>query len=436
VTFELFDLVSDLPEPVQQVEAYSSGAIQAEDGTLWFATRNGAVRIDPARISRNPLPPPVSIRSAVADGKRYSVSADPTLPALTKSLKIEYAALSLSIPERVKFRYKLEGWNKEWHDAGTAREAFFTNLAPRKYSFHVTACNNSGVWNETGATFNFTVLPAWYQTDSFLAFGFLVALLIFSTLYRLRLRQVAKAISARFDERLVERTRIAREIHDTFLQTIQGSKLVVDDALDAPTDSVRMQRAMEQLSVWLGQATEEGRAALRSLRSSATETNDLADAFRRALEECRIQSSIEPSLSIVGRPREMHPIVRDEVYRIGYEAIHNACAHSQGTQLRVELIYATDLSLRIGDNGRGMDRAVADRGKEGHFGLQGMRERAARILSTLRIASFLDSGTEIELIVPGKVIYRRATLDSQGPPAVIKPLLKRFGWLAKLTKSD
>lgn len=155
-------------------------------------------------------------------------------------------------------------------------------------------------------------------------------------------------MSARFDERLAERTRVARELHDTFLQTVQGSKMVKD-----PADQARMMRAMEQLSTWLERATEEGRAALNSLRTSTTERNDLADAFRRAIDECRRESSMEISFSVKGGARQMHPVVRDEIYRIGYEAIRNACAHSGGDRVNVALEYAHDLTLRISDNGTG-----------------------------------------------------------------------------------
>jgi signal transduction histidine kinase/ligand-binding sensor domain-containing protein len=428
VTFELFDLVSDLPEPIQKKgEVYSSGAMQADDGNLWFATRNGAVRLDPAHIYRNPLPPPVVIRSVIADNKIYSAFSSPALPALTENLLVDYTALSLSIPERVRFRYKLENWDKDWHEAGNRREAFFTHLAPGKYSFRVTASNNDGVWNDTGATLSFTVAPAWYQTKWFLALCVVAGLVIFWILYRLRLRQMAKAMSTRFDERMAERIRVARDLHDTVLQTIQGSKLVADDALDPSTDPARMRRAMEQLSVWLGRATEEGRAALNSLRTSATERNDLAEAFRRAIEECRMQSSMESSFSVVGTVSEMHPIVRDEVYRIGYEAIRNACVHSQASRLQVELTYAQDLALRVSDNGVGIDPQVADGGKKGHFGLQGMRERAVRIVGKLTVTSSAASGTEVKLVVPGGIIYRTITSGRRGLTAEVKSVLKRIG---------
>jgi signal transduction histidine kinase len=304
------------------------------------------------------------------------------------------------------FRYLLEGRDKDWEDPGLRREAFYSDLRPGNYRFRVIASNNDGVWNKTGATLDFKVAAAWYQTIWFRSLCFILGLLLLWAIYRLRVRQMAGTMKARFDERLAERTRIARDLHDTFLQTIQGSKLVADDALSATTDLPRMRQAMEKLSGWLGRATEEGRAALNSLRTSTTQVNDLADALRRALEESRIHSSMEVSLRVAGQIQEMHPIVRDEVYRIGYEAIRNACVHSQATQLSVELSYAQDLSLRIRDNGFGIDPDIVRRGKQGHFGLQSMRERAERIMGKFSVDSSAGSGTEITLIVPGGIIYR------------------------------
>jgi len=216
-----------------------------------------------------------------------------------------------------------------------------------------------------------------------------------------------KLIELRLEERVSERTRITRELHDTFLQTIQGSKLVADDALELSTDPIRMRRAMEQLSVWLGRGMLEGRAALNSLRATTTQTNDLAEALQRLTEHGVIPGSMEVTFSVVGVALKMNPIVRDEIYRIGYEAIRNACTHSGASQLRVELRYANDLALRVADNGTGIDPAIADRGKDGHFGLQGMRERAARIGGKLRLVSSSNSGTEIHLVVPGGIIFRK-----------------------------
>jgi len=181
---------------------------------------------------------------------------------------------------------------------------------------------------------------------------------------------------------------------------------------------------MEQLSDWLGQAAQEGRVALNSLRISTTEGNDLAEALRRATEECRMQSPVEVSFSVVGNAKQVHPVVRDEVYRIGYEAIRNACMHSRGSRLEVGLKYTQDLAVRVSDNGIGIDPSVADRGKDGHYGLQGMRERAARIGGKFTIVSSADSGTEITIVVPGGIVYRKA---GGTPFAKIKAILRRMG---------
>jgi signal transduction histidine kinase len=198
---------------------------------------------------------------------------------------------------------------------------------------------------------------------------------------------------------------VARELHDTLVQTVHGSKLVADDALET-SDPVRMRRALEQLTVWLARATDEGRAALNVLRTSITARNGLAEAYRRAMEDCVQWGSTKPSFSVVGKARDVHPVVRDEVYRIGYEAIRNACMHSRGSRVEVLLSYTQDLSIRITDNGIGIDPAIADWAKDGHFGLQGMRERAVRIGGKLNVISSADSGTEITVIVPGGIAFQ------------------------------
>jgi signal transduction histidine kinase len=271
---------------------------------------------------------------------------------------------------------------------------------------------------------DFSVAPAWYQTNWFLLLCVLTGTLLVWGLYRLRVRQIARILAVRFDERLAERTRMARELHDTFLQTIQGSKLVAEHALKSSDDHVRMVRAMEQLADWLGRATEEGRAALNSLRTSTTQRNDLADALRRATEECGTQSPMEVSFSVVGDAKEMHPVVRDEVYRIAYEAIRNACAHSRARRLDVALTYAQDLSLRVSDDGVGIDPSIADRGRDGHFGLQGMRERADRIGGKLTVVSSANSGTEITVVVPAGIVFKNL---SASPFERLHSILKRHG---------
>jgi signal transduction histidine kinase len=413
VAAKIFDVL-DGAQPASG-EVNQPRAARSSDGRLWFVTDRFVQMIDPARDYTNVIAPPVHIENLVADHKSYNSQTSLNLPPLQGELEIDYTALSFIVPRKVNFRYKLEGHDVEWQEAGTRREAFYNNLGPGTYRFRVIAANNDGVWNLDGATLDFNIAPRWHQTTWFRISFLLAIALVIWMLYRLRIRQISRAISARFDERLAERTRLARDLHDTFLQTIQGSKMVADDALDEASSPARMRHAIEQLSVWLGQATEEGRTALNSLRSSTTEKNDLAEGFRRATEDKLTNGSTAVAFSVIGEAKEMHPIVRDEVYRIGYEAIRNAYMHSGASRLEVELRYAQNLSVTVRDNGVGIDPAVVKAGKEGHFGLQGMRERAERIDGKLTIRSSPTSGTEITVVVPGRFVFRnpRATVSER-----------------------
>jgi len=385
--------------------AFQPHTSRSPDGRLWFANQNVVQMIDPNHLEVNSLPPPVHIEQIVADRVNYS-AGDPTpLPALTRDLEIDYTALSFVVPQKVRFRYRLENHDPDWQEPGTRRQAFYSDLPPGKYRFRVIACNNDGVWNEKGATLDFSIAPMWYQMASFRILCFVSFIIIGSILYRMRIQQVAKTIGIRFDERLSERTRMARELHDTFIQTIQGSKLVVDDGLEEPQDPEKMRRALGQVSGWLDQAIEEGRAALNSLRLSTTLKNELAPALRRAAEGGVVPDGMTVSVSVIGNARELHPIVRDELYRIGNEAIQNAKIHSHGSRLSIDLTYGYDLKLHVGDNGIGIDPDYAISGREGHHGLQGMRERAARIKGRLTILSSTESGTHISVVVPGSVSF-------------------------------
>jgi len=241
---------------------------------------------------------------------------------------------------------------------------------------------------------------------------FLSGILIW-LIHQIRVKQLARSIAVRFDERMAERTRPAQDLHDILLQTILASKRLADDGLDEVADEESLRSTIRRISHWLTQATQEGRAALNSPRVSLTLRNDLAEAFQHAAEDCTHRQPMEVSTDVVGDSREMHPIARDEIYCIGYEAIRNACLHSGGTRLTVQLTYAQDFSLCVRDDGAGMEERVAEVGKEGHFGLRGMRERAARVAGQLSITSTAASGTEIKLRVPGKLIFRRKMKNAQ-----------------------
>jgi signal transduction histidine kinase len=381
-------------------------AVEGTDGRLWFATDTSIFSIDPAHLHRNIVPPNIVIQSVTTDGKTYHSAADLKLPKGTVALRVDYVGLSLTQAEKVRYRYLLDGVDKDWQDVGTRHQAFYTNLQPGHYQFHVTASNNDGVWNKGGATLAFEIPPAFVQTRWFVALCMIVAGIVIALLFLLRVRQISARMRERLEAQLAERTRVARELHDTLLQTLHGSKLVADDALDKSTDPANMHQAMKRLSIWLGKAIQEARTALSSMRVSTAQNNDLPDSFQRAAEECRVFGSMEVNFSVAGEVREMHPVIRDEIYRIGYEAIHNACRHSKGARLDIAISYSRNFSLRIKDDGHGFDPAAAELDPKGHFGLQGMRERAIRIGGKLTVVSSPDSGAEIDLIVPGSNVFR------------------------------
>jgi signal transduction histidine kinase/ligand-binding sensor domain-containing protein len=402
VTIRTFDAVDGVRPSVTPFAA----SARSRDGALWFANSLSLQVFDPERLARNAIPPPVHIEQVVADRTTYAAHSALRLPPLTRDLQIDYVGLSFVAPQKVRFRYRLDGRDDAWQEPGTRRQAFYTDLGPGSYRFRVIASNNDGVWNEKGASLEIVIAP-WYQTRAFLALSMLAGGLVLWAGYRLRMRQMAHALNVRFDERLAERTRVARELHDTLLQTLQGSRIVAETALDRPDDAPTLARALRQVSAWLDQAGDQGRAAIHALRTSTTERNDLAAAFRRALEDCRLKSDVDASLTVTGDAREMHPVVRDELYRIGFEAIRNASAHSRGRRLDVTLSYGRNVTLRVADDGVGMEAAVAEAGKEGHFGLRGMRERAARIGGTLSMTSAPGAGAVVVVTVPGRAIFRK-----------------------------
>lgn len=375
------------------------------DGDLWSANDYAFQVIKSRRLPFNPVPPPVVIERIVVDGQEFVPRHDLELPIRPNEIQIAYAGLSYLIPDLVQFRYRLQGQDTKWIDAGNRRAAFFTNLAPGHYVFQVIACNNDGVWNLEGARFAFTIRPAWYQTLLFRILALLLAIAILILSYLYRLRRFAATLKVHFDARLQERTRLARDLHDTLLQTIQGSKMVADDARAHVNDLVSTTRALDRLSDWLDRASIEGRAALEALRMSSLDSSDLSESLRQIAEDCAPRGTIAIEVSVTGRVRELHPIARDEVYRIAYEAIRNACAHSKCTKLKIDLIYRRNFTLTIRDNGRGIDDVVLLSGRTGHFGLIGMRERAAATGGKLTISSSEKHGTVVSVLVPGRVMY-------------------------------
>jgi ligand-binding sensor domain-containing protein/signal transduction histidine kinase len=387
---------------------------KSADGKLWFSVPDGISVIDPHNLPFNELPPPVHIEKVTADRKEYreNLSGDASsnlhLPPLVRELEIDYTALSLVAPEKVSFRYKLEGWDRDWQDVGTRRQAFYSNLPPRNYTFRVKACNNSGVWNEAGALLDFSVAPAYYQTNWFRLLSVAAVLALLWGLYQLRLRQLAREFNMRLDERVTERTRIARELHDTLLQNVQGLILKLHVVATHMPREEPSRQAIEKALDHADQVLAEGRDRVRNLRATAESLSDLSAAFQRVAEQTAPSRAAALRTVVEGDVRELHPVILEELYSIGREALINALVHSEGLHVEVEITYdARQFRLRIRDDGRGINADILQKGgRADHWGLQGMRERAIRIGAQLELWSRPGAGTEVGLTVPAAMAYR------------------------------
>ena len=412
VQFQIFDAEDGL-SAAPQSPGYGSAA-EGTDGLVYFATMRGVVWIDPKRISKNELPPPVSVDSLIANGTKYVFSELVNLPARTTSLQIHYAALSLSIPERVRFRYKLDGGDMAWQDVGTRRDAYYTNLGPGTYTFHVVACNNDGVWNHTGATATFVIAPAYYQTWWFrLSYGAIAAGALWM-LYLYRLKRATAEIQERLGARLEERERIARELHDTLLQGFQGLVLRLQAVLKALPAEAPAHQMIEKVLDRADDVLLEGRQSVRDLRQAGEAGNELAEALKNSGEELALGNSTVFSLTVIGTPQSMGPVVFNEVCRIAREAFANAFQHAQAKKIEVELTYTSvGVSLSVRDDGTGIDAAILNKGRQGHWGLSGMRERAQKIGGKLNIQSNPGGGTGIELTIPARVAYPQSADGSR-----------------------
>jgi signal transduction histidine kinase/ligand-binding sensor domain-containing protein len=386
---------------------------KSADGKLWFATLDGVSVIDPRHLPFNNLLPPVHIEQITADRKKHETSSNLHLPPLVRDLEIDYTALSLVAAEKVFFRVKLEGRDTDWKDMGNERKAFYNDLPPRNYRFRVMASNNSGVWNEAGAAFDFSVAPAYYQTRWFQVSCAAAFFLMLWALYRLRLHQIAQQFNGRLEVRVEERTRIARELHDTLLQSFQALMFhfqAVNDVLPPGKGKEALEKVLDRAD----QAIVEGRNAIQNIRSSTTVTNELSHSVTALGEELAGSSDGEKRpaafrVSVEGTPRELHPILRDDIYRIAREALRNAFHHAQASQIEAEITYGERLlRLRVRDDGKGIDPKHLHTGRDGHWGLPGMRERAREIGAQLEMWSEVGAGTEVELSIPGSIAYETA----------------------------
>jgi len=401
VQFERLDYRDGLPGTASGITPLPS-AIRSKDGMLWFSTMGGTVAFDPAALPRNRLAPPVVITALRADGAEVVPADGLRLAPHTGTLEIDFTALSYRAPERMRFRYRLEGVDAAWQEPERRRSAYYTNLAPGSYRFRVQASNDDGVWNEQGAALAFEVAPSLTQSAPFriaLAAAFLLALWL---LHRMRLRRVARRVArrvtAQMTERLAERERIARELHDTVLQSIQGLVLKIGATVQRLREDER--RPLEDALAAASQVLGEGRDRVAGLRGESLGQAGLARAIAEYGEPLARAGAVRFDVQTEGTPFKLDEAVSDEVFAIVREALWNAFVHAQPQAVTVRLCFGSEaLSVTVSDDGRGIPAEVLiEGGRAGHWGIRGMRERAAGI-GTLAVASAPGQGTTWTLAV-------------------------------------
>lgn len=380
-------------------------------GRIWFTLDRGVSVVNPARLTRDAAPAIVHVQAISVDGDSLSLQGPVHIPGGDRRVTFGFAGLSLSAPELVRFRYRLDRYDSQWSDPTSLREAGYTNLAPGKYRFRVVASNPDGAWNGAEAAIAFQVDPLWWQTWWTRA-GVAIALAgAIVAHFRFRMQRLTGRLNLRFDERLAERTRIGQELHDTLLQGFISASMQVHVAADAlPTESPAipmLTRAIEMM----GQVVDEGRNAVRGLRSSSTSSLDLESAFSRIGQEMSPEAGDgeSPGFRVIvdGQQKPLQPFLRDDIYRIGREALINAFRHARAKNIEIELRYSPRrLRVLVRDDGCGIDPHLVEGGREGHWGLPGMRERAEQIGARLHVYSGAAEGTEVELSVPAHLAFQ------------------------------
>jgi signal transduction histidine kinase/ligand-binding sensor domain-containing protein len=400
----------------QGVRRHKSIAVEPSGG-IWFSTNRGLSFVSPTSMKFDSAPPLVHVDGISVDGRLIHLGEQIRVRPPYQKITLSYSGLSLSFPTRVRFMYRLDGFDQSWTEPTSAREATYTNLEPGQYRFHVMASNSYGQWNASEAAISLEVDPAFWQTWWFRVSCVVACLVLVWALYQLRLRQVARQFNIRLEERVSERTRIARDLHDTLLQSFHGVLLRFQGAYNLfPTRPDEAQKTLASAIDEAAQAITEGRYAIQGLRSSTVVTNDLARAISTLGEELRTSETSQDSavfhVEVEGTPRELHPILRDEVYRIAGEALRNAFQHAQAQRIEVEIRYdERRFRLRVRDDGKGIDpKLLNEGGRPGHYGLRGMRERAKLLGGKLAVWSELDSGTELELRIPASHAYEGSSV--------------------------
>jgi ligand-binding sensor domain-containing protein/signal transduction histidine kinase len=417
-----------------------SACSRSRSGMLNFGGFAGGVTFDPRAVVDDAYAPAVTLTGLELAGipvtlghgspltRAIGYTHDLRLSSNQRNFGIEFAALSFRSPATNRYRYRLDDLDTAWHEVGAERRvANYTTLPPGSYTFRVQGATNRGPWSEPGVAMRITIDAPWWARWEFRALLTAIALGLGVSIYRYRLQQITRSLEIRFDERIRERTRIARDLHDSLLQgftglTLKFHALAYSLGADNPIririeDNLRHAREL----------MEETRARVRDLRSQDEPQASLEELLKEFTGILPGSTTTQFELRVVGVPRRVDSMAFDEILLVGREAIANAISHAAAARVEVELTYsARELTLRVSDDGKGMDAQTLEAGRKGHWGLQGMRERAQSLGASLDLWSRPAEGTDIQLVVPGSIAYPGSRSRSLATP------LMRF--LRRLTR--
>ncbi|UPG96498.1 sensor histidine kinase [Luteibacter aegosomatissinici] len=383
---------------------------QDDSGRIWLVTNEGLYWLDASVQRRNTQPPPVFITGVQADGHALEPAGTVRLPSGDGALQVDYTAVSLTSPSRVRFRYRLEGEDLGWVDAGTRRQAYYTNLSPGTYRFDVIAANDDGVWNERGARLTIDIPPRFYQATWFIVLSALTLLALVALAYAWRIRSVSRAVRLQSEARHEERERIARELHDTLLQAIYGIMLRFQAVASAIPKDDPMQEGIQGTLKVANDFIVEGRDRVRELRTNITSLRKLGAAVEELAHLMENASTVAVVIEVRVDDQDIDPEVGEDILAICRESLVNAFRHAGAAQIELRLLTTRrSLELTIADDGMGMRNDMhGDPRDSGHWGIAGMRERAAVLGAPLGIQS-TTHGTRITLTLPLRCLRRRAT---------------------------
>jgi signal transduction histidine kinase/ligand-binding sensor domain-containing protein len=405
--------VYDLFDGAQPNAPYFNSAAYSSDGRVWFANGSVVQMVDPSRLSQKAIPAVAYIESITVDRTQFAATGSLSVGPHPRDLQVDYTSPSFLIPQRVKFRYRLDPYDRDWHEAGTRRQAFYTDLPPGKYTFRVMACNSDGLWNDSAATLDFSIAPAYYQTIWFRALCAAALLGLLYAILRLRVWQVKQELTIGLEAKIGERARIARDLHDTLLQSVHGLlfrfQAVRNMLPKRPEEAVQ---ALDSALVRAEQVLEESRNSIQGLRSESFAARDIDQmlvATGQELASAHNGGNGSPRFEVIveGERRSLSSMIKDESHQIARELLRNAFQHARAHEIEAEIRYDDDVfRLIVRDDGVGIDPEILkDGGRAGHWGLPGVHERTREIGARLEFWSQAGAGTEVRLTIPAAIAY-------------------------------